>query len=168
MRFSASDTLHFGSFVPSPIVQTPRSTRRPLETLSLEGGSEDVDVPPDVSPQSQPTRRFRLFRGPRERSDSSLSPPSVPRNAFDVLRDGAFKSKQREHGTKQDVRKSAYIEVEAEESDEEAMLGFGGAKGNDDDEGGNEDPNMVVEGLVDDSIIDDTTQAADLVLQKHL
>ena len=91
----------------------------------------------------------------------------VPRNAFDVLRDAASKSK-REREAKKDIGKSEFIEVEAEESDEEAMLGFGGAKRNDDDEGGSEDPNMVVEGLVDDRVLDDATQAADLVLEKHL
>ena len=48
------------------------------------------------------------------------------------------------------------------------MLGFGGAKENDDNEGENEDPNMIVANLVDDTVLDDAAQAADLVLQKHL
>jgi mediator of replication checkpoint protein 1 len=162
--FSAFDTLHFGSFIAS---QTPQSIRKPLETLSLEGRSDDTMF--DDSPRTQPTRRGRLLRErPREHSSASPSPSLVPRNAFDVLRDAASKTKQREHRTKQDLGKSEYVEVEAQESDEEAMLGFGGVKGKDDDDEGGDDPNMVVEGLVDDSVLDATVQAADLVLEKHM
>jgi mediator of replication checkpoint protein 1 len=48
------------------------------------------------------------------------------------------------------------------------MTGFGKAKANDDDDLGDEDPNLVIEGLVDDAILDEKTQAEDLVIQKHL
>jgi hypothetical protein len=91
---SALNTLRLGSFVLSQIVQTPQPIRRPLETLSLEGKSDDT--PPDESPQSKPARSTRLLRErPREHSSTSLNPN--PRNAFDVLLDVDVKTRQGEH-----------------------------------------------------------------------
>jgi len=48
------------------------------------------------------------------------------------------------------------------------MLGFGGTKGDDDEEIGDDDPDAIVEGLVDDAMMDDKAQAADRVLEKHM
>ena len=162
--FSDLNTLHFGSFVSSQIVQTPRSVRRPLETLSLADRSDDILT--EESPQSKSVRSTRLLRErPRGHSSASHSPPRNPRNAFDVLRDAAFKAKGTRHSKETGAKSSEYVEVEAQESDEEAMIGFGGAKANDDDEVGENDPDLVIEGLVDDTIVD---EKADLVLQKHM
>lgn len=117
----------------------------------------------------QSPRRVRLLRE-RPQASSSTSPSSAKksRDAFDVLLDAASRRKQKENRSGQTNGKlSEYVEVEAQESDEEAMLGFGGVKENDDDEGRDEDPGVVVEGLVDDAILDEKTQAKDLVIEKH-
>lgn len=122
----------------------------------------------DDSPEDALFKRGRLLRGRSRNFEASPSPSPVPRNAFDVLRDAAAKGKGKERAPRQRLDKSEFVEAEAQESDEEAMIGFGGTKGDDDDEGGEEDLDAVVEGLVDDTAMDAKAQAANLVLEKHL
>ena len=165
--------FNFGHFIPSqPSQLSPHSIRRPLETLSLESSGADIQF--DESPGNQPSQRGRLRRDrPRHQEGApasiSPSPPPFRQNAFDVLRDAAKgKGRERPAKAKQTIKSSEFVEAEAQESDDEAMFGFGGAKGDDDEEGGDDDPNTIVEGLVDDTVMDEKAQAADLVLEKHM
>lgn len=56
--------------------------------------------------------------------------------------------------------------MEAEESDEDDMFGFGGPKKKEDEEEEDEDENKVIEGLVDDTGMDVETERPDLVQEK--
>lgn len=97
---------------------------------------------------------------------ASLSPsPFKVRNAFTILKD-ASSNQPKTSVTK--ANRSEFIEGEAQESDDEFYVGFGGAsKKQDDDEEEDEDQDAIVEGLVDDAALDDKTLAAALVLEKH-
>lgn len=130
--------------------------RQPLSTLSLE------------SPASSP-RLNRLVKGKgRARTPDVAEPALLPglalsSNAFDKLRKGAEKQQQRE---RRKLEKSEYVEGEAQESDEDEMFGFGMASKDDDNESDEEDPNAVVEGLVDDAHLNAEQLAEDKVLEK--
>lgn len=130
--------------------------RQPLSTLSLE------------SEPSSP-RLNRLVKGKGrartpELSELPLLPGfTVPVNAFDKLRKGAEKQKAREN---KKLEKSEFVEGEAVESDEDEMFGFGPVTKGNDDESDEEDPNAVVEGLVDDTHLTAEQLAEDKILEK--
>jgi mediator of replication checkpoint protein 1 len=94
-------------------------------------------------------------------------------NAFDVL--GKETSRAKGKGKDRDsvvgkmVRKE-WLAEEAEESDEDQAVGFGFIKrktGEDDDEGDNADLDATLPELVDDQQMDEDTEGADKVMEKH-
>ncbi|KDQ64940.1 hypothetical protein JAAARDRAFT_243319 [Jaapia argillacea MUCL 33604] len=143
------------------IIHTQSSSRKPLRTLSETDVFETDD--------SQPRRRIRKRSvsplgddgdlGGGYRSSPSPSPSKRPRDAFTALRRGAERVKSK----KEKLQRSEFVEAEAEESDEDAMFGFGGKKKNNDEESGGEDEDKVVEGLVDDGQVE---ERVDLVMEK--
>lgn len=139
----------------------PLSARPPLRTLSFT-------VSQELSPELQPLRRLR------KRSLSPLeqkfigqvqdSNPVTKLNAFSILGKvltSPSKAQKEKH------EKSEFVAVEAEESDEDDMFGFGGPKRDDNEEEDDNEQDKVVEGLVDDTIMDAQTEAADLVQEKY-
>jgi mediator of replication checkpoint protein 1 len=94
-------------------------------------------------------------------------------NAFDVL--GKVSSKAKDKGKDRDgvigkmVRKE-WLAEEAEESDEDQAVGFGFIKrksGEEDEEGDNADLDATLPELVDDQKMDEDTEGADRVIEKH-
>ena len=137
------------------------SARPPLRTLSFTASQE-------LSPEPQPLRRLR------KRSLSPLEQKALGQNSNAVAKLNAFsilgkvpkplsKAQDKKH------EKSEFVTVEAEESDEDDMFGFGGPKKDDDDDDDDDDneQDKVVEGLVDDTFMDVEIEAADLVQEKH-
>lgn len=147
-------------------VQSQRhlSQRQPLGTLSftstLSSPSED-----------QPLRR--ISKGIRRLSPSP-SPSAISVHGYNdenrpVLGD-AFSIMMQGPSKKADSKKlmrSEYIEGEAQESDDDDMLGFGGRKQDDDEDSEDEDDDGQVDGLVDDAAMDDAVLAADKVQEKY-
>ncbi|KAF9649593.1 hypothetical protein BDM02DRAFT_3268545 [Thelephora ganbajun] len=142
---------------------TPLTTRKPLGTLAVESPPifSDPDDPGSPSP-SKPARRLR-----RRGSDSSapggspLSSHPPKRSAFEILAVVAQKAKE-----KKSLKKSEFVEAEAQESDEDDGFGFK-KKTADDDEGDSDaDDDKPVEGLVDDTVMDEATLAGKLVQEK--
>ena len=134
---------------------TPTTTQRlPLSTLTLQS---------DGGSPSQRNLR-RLVKGKeraRDQEDSLVTSPINNRpSAFTRLLEGA----KRQH---KKLRKSDFIEGEAQESDEDELFGFGGPKKkDDDDESEDDDGNAVVENLFDDTTMDAEQLAEDKVLEK--
>jgi len=125
----------------------------------------DPDEPGSPSPL-KPARRLR-----RRGSDPStpgggvengnpLSALPPKRNAFELLAVGAQKAKE-----KKPLKKSEFVEAEAQESDEDD--GFGFKKKTADDEGDSDADDKPVEGLVDDTIMDEAALAGKLVQEKY-
>ncbi|KAI0921280.1 hypothetical protein AcW2_006301 [Taiwanofungus camphoratus] len=140
----------------------PSSERRPLAAL-------DFDVELDAL-GSQPRMRLNRRRLSPAKSDtserrySSSSPsPSKPKNAFDRLRQS---SRVKFAKTGRKLEKSEFVQGEAEESDDDAMMGFGGLKGNDDEESDDENQDQTLAELVDDTAMDEKTLAHNAVLEK--
>ncbi|KAG1753709.1 MRC1-like domain-containing protein [Suillus paluster] len=143
---------------------TPLSSERaPLRTLSFMATQESSDV--------RPLRRLRRrSTSPLDgktllQDDDSLLPPltisQLPkRNAFEVL-GGHPKS----NAPKRKLEKSEFIATEAVESDEDELIGFGPIK-KDEEEAEDDDDEKIVEGLVDDAVMDVDTERADLVQEK--
>ncbi|KAH7914378.1 MRC1-like domain-containing protein [Hygrophoropsis aurantiaca] len=138
-------------------------SRAPLRTLSFMATQE--------SPEARPLRRLRRrSSSPSEARILNLNPPASPTipkkkhvNALDVLMKPPAYSK----ADKARVEKSAFVAAEAEESDEEDRFGFGGKKDVDDEEeADDDDQDKVVEGLVDDTQMDEDTERPDLVQEK--
>ncbi|KAG2148095.1 MRC1-like domain-containing protein [Suillus clintonianus] len=153
----ASQTL-LGDLIPSSC------ERAPLRTLSFMATQESSDI--------QPLRRLRrrstspLDGKAPVQDDASLLPPLLisqlpKRNAFDVL-GGNPKS----NAPKRKLEKSEFVAAEAEESDEDELIGFGPFKKDDDEEAEDDDDDKIVEGLVDDAAMDVDTEGADLVQEK--
>lgn len=98
--------------------------------------------------------------------DGSLLPPllisQVPkRNVFDVLgRQPTSDAPRRKQ------EKSEFIAAEAVESDDDELIGFGPIKKDEDEEMDDEDDDKVVEGLVDDAVMDAEIERPDLVQEK--
>ncbi|KAF9008800.1 hypothetical protein BDQ17DRAFT_1348959 [Cyathus striatus] len=133
----------------SPGVSGPSfSQRTPLRTLSLATTSEFDS--PEVELK-------RLKKG------GSVSSPRRIQNAFTLLSNGAAVVKRTETRRKL-LEKSEFIESEAEESDEDNIFGF--ARSNDNEGGDDEDQDKTLETLVDDQEMDDSTLAAELVIEK--
>lgn len=134
---------------------SPQLIRYPLETLSLDAKRDQNDEESEL----RPLRRLVRER-PKSLRDSP--PKREQKNALDMLRLGALRVK-RHYGTPMKLMKSEFVEAEAQESDDELLPGFGGVRG-DDDEAENETPDAVVEGLVDDGMVDENLEK---VLEKH-
>ena len=153
----------------SQAVQPPPTTQRlPLSTLSFTGElPESPTQKPGLSRLSRLRRRslssdFGDVVGIPSRK-RSVSPSPLPKpNAFSVLLENAQKAKRR-----QKLEKSEFVEGEAVESDDDEMFGFGPRRKQDDEESDNDDPEAVVENLVDDAQIDADALAEDKVLEKH-
>ena len=139
----------------------PFSARAPLRTLSFT-------VSQELSPELQPLRRLRR-RSPSPLEQKFLgqnSNPVAKLNAFSIL-GKTTKPPSKAQKEKHEKSKSEFVAVEAEESDEDEMFGFGGPKKGDDEEEDDNEQDKVVEGLVDDAVMNAETEAADLVLEKH-
>lgn len=107
----------------------------------------------------------------RKRSPSPLEQKTLGQDSNPVAKLNAFSilgkvAKPPSKAQKEKHEKSEFVAVEAEESDEDDMFGFGGPKRDDDEEDDNEQ-DKIVEGLVDDVVMDAETEAADLVQEKH-
>lgn len=134
------------------------STRLPLRTLSFTASRE-------LSPEPQPLRRLRK-RSPSPLEQKVLGQngnPATKLNAFSIL-GKVPKPSPMAQNKKYD--KSEFVAVEAEESDEDDMFGFGGGK-KDDDEEQDKEQDKDVEGLVDDTFMDAEAEAAELVQEKY-
>lgn len=147
----------------SPAVQAAMSAlkstvkkRTPLGTLAL---AMDQD---EESDSERPRRLHKRTSSP-EPGRSSMSPSPVKRrNAFDDLlgrRPGRIQAPKF-------PKKSAFIEGEAEESDEDAGFGFGVIKKDDEEELDGEDQDKILEELVDDAEMDEDTLNELKVLEK--
>lgn len=100
------------------------------------------------------------------KSSPSASPTPTKRpvkNAFEVLTKAA---KVKSDRPKQKLQKSEFVENEAQESDDDEMLGFGTGRKDDEDEEDGEDLDKTLETLVDDRDMDEETVAAQLVMEK--
>lgn len=131
--------------------------RQPLSTLSFT--SEETPSLPRLS---------RLRKG-KDRAispidggnDSDIEP--MTSNAFTKLLQAAKNQNKKE---KKKLGKSEFIEGEAQESDEDELLGFGGGKKYDEEDSDDDDPDAVVENLVDDATMNAEQLAEDKVLEK--
>ncbi|KAI0832501.1 hypothetical protein BC628DRAFT_1346937 [Trametes gibbosa] len=133
------------------------SVRKPLAPLLAEGPEDDDDDNNDV-----PRRRLRKRDTSRSPLRPSFASPSKPKNAFDLL------GRRRPSPKAKKLAKSAYIQGEAEESDEDAAIGFGPRKQDDDDEEDDDDAqDQPLPDLVDDKEMDDATLGEQLVMEKH-
>lgn len=169
-----AEQYHIKSFPRSPLLSSqtllgdlipPSTERAPLQTLSFKGQES-----PDVRPLHRLRRRSSspLERKTAVQDDGTLLPPlpllisQLPkRNAFNVL-GGHPKS----DAPKRKLEKSEFVAAEAEESDEDELIGFGPIQKDDDEEAEDDDDEKIVEGLVDDAVMDVETEAADLVQEK--
>ncbi|KAI0638262.1 MRC1-like domain-containing protein [Trametes polyzona] len=145
--------LHLSS--PSTLLSSVRKPLAPLLTQDPDDDDDDDDVP-----------RGRLGRlRKRDRSptpDQPLVHLPRPKNAFELLERRPTSPKG-----KKPVR-SAFVEGEAEESDEDAAFGFGGKRDDDDEEEEDDDAqDQPLPDLVDDKEMDEKTLAEDLILEKH-
>lgn len=132
-------------------------------SLTPMDDSEETTI---VYEKSPPVKLTRLRKERPQDRAASLSPSALKeRNAFTVLKDAGI-NRPNQRVTK--TMRSEFIEGEAQESDDEFYVGFGGMnKKQDDDEEEDEDHDAIVEGLVDDAALDDKTLAAAVVLEKH-
>lgn len=98
------------------------------------------------------------------RSTPSPSPIKKSITAFDEMLKAAREEKA---GKKKKLEKSNFVEAEAEESDDDDQFGFGKYRKKDDgEEEEGDEQDKTLEGLVDDTEMDDATMAADKVLEK--
>ncbi|KAI1796307.1 hypothetical protein LXA43DRAFT_1090374 [Ganoderma leucocontextum] len=125
------------------------SVRKPLAPILSQDPDED-DVP---------TRKRLHKRAVSVSPERALASAPKLRSAFDVL--GKRTSPKR----KRPLR-SAFVEGEAEESDDEAAFGFGAKKPEDEEEEDGEDQDQHLEGLVDDKEMDAETLGEAAVLEK--
>lgn len=86
------------------------------------------------------------------------------RNAFGLL--GRKQDKLKAPKFTKKFQKSAFIEGEAEESDEDAGFGFGLIKKKDEEELDGEEQDEMLEELVDDAAMDEDTLAEEKVMEK--
>lgn len=143
----------------STLVRT--GPRKPLGELSF---SEDLEH--EGSPRLTRIKKRRLSLDDKDddmgnRSSPSLSPAKP--NAFDELMRGRSTTPKRAKR----LDKSAFVEGEAEESDDDAMFGFGVRKQKDDEEDADgEDQDATLAELVDDAVMDDAVLNEAKVLEK--
>lgn len=137
--------------------------RRPLGPIDLEEIPETPEVPRrrlkkrDASP-AESERSDRLSASP---TPSKIKKAAKASHSWSIFEQPKPAKPARKLG------KSEFIEGEAEESDDDAMMGFGGPtrdKGDEEDDG--EDQDQTLTELVDDAQMDDETLGADKVLEK--
>ncbi|KAF4619463.1 hypothetical protein D9613_005412 [Agrocybe pediades] len=132
--------------------------RTPLRTLSMSTGYPE-------SPESG-LRRLRRRDMTPPMNDQAMDGATQSLNAFDILRKGAHKVKQRE--TLKDRKDLAeFFEDEAAESDEEDTFGFRKVKTGEDEEDG-EDLDQSLPELMDDKEIDEKVVAPELIHEKYM
>ncbi|CAE6448505.1 unnamed protein product [Rhizoctonia solani] len=138
--------------------QEPSST--PLATTSLGTPS------PGTSP-SRPLQRIR--RGAPSAHESTPEPEPTPTPIPSVLDRlmATQREKQKKEKRKSKPSKSEFVEGEAAESDDE-YEGFGLRSKDDEGEEGDSDDDRHVEGLVDDQVMDEDTEAAAQVQAKFM
>lgn len=146
-----------GTQVYAQIQSESLSSRAPLRTLSFTASQE-------LSPEPQPLRRLRKRSPSPLEQKSQNSNPAARLNAFSIL-GKAHRPVSKVQDKKPE--KSEFVAVEAEESDEDDVFGFGGPKKDDGEEENDDEQDKVVEGLVDDMPMDAETEAADLVQEKY-
>ncbi|KAJ7162546.1 hypothetical protein C8R43DRAFT_1123248 [Mycena crocata] len=152
----SSPTQHEGQFL------GPGSAlRRPLRTLSLTESEFDA---PEKSPLRRLARRNNTSASARSSSSPSPTRARGPTNAFDLLR--REKIGIRAPRPRKPLEKSEFVAEEAQESDDDEMLGFG-HKGEDGDEEDGEDMDRTLETLVDDKEMDATAVAEARVREKY-
>ncbi|KAF8211462.1 hypothetical protein K438DRAFT_1807341 [Mycena galopus ATCC 62051] len=133
--------------------------RRPLRTLSLTE-STDFD-PPARSPMRRLAKRTET-PPPSNNSSPSASPAvRVKKNAFDILQ-----KREVPRPPKRPLEKSEFVAEEAQESDDDEMMAFGGRTRDDGEEEDGEDLDRTLETLVDDKEMDEATVGAARVLEK--
>ncbi|OCH87897.1 hypothetical protein OBBRIDRAFT_795748 [Obba rivulosa] len=161
-RLSVTQTSSTSQMSPTKD-EAPVLQRQPLEPLDL-----DVDA---SLVESEPRRRLmkRQTTPPThtvDRKDTPSPSPSRPRIAFDRLA-GHSRPERGKLSKVGKLEKSEFIEGEAEESDDDAMVGFGIRKPVDDDgENDGEDQDQILTELMDDAAMDERTLAAQAVLEK--
>ncbi|KZT12783.1 uncharacterized protein LAESUDRAFT_719092 [Laetiporus sulphureus 93-53] len=144
--------------------QPPPPIRQPLVAIDADVEMDGVDELP----------RRRLFRreiSPFQREDSqdlnsSSSKPSKTRNAFDLMKLASRGAQRKTEKVKKTLVKSDFIEGEAEESDDDALMGFGGRKEDEDEDDEDENQNQTLAELVDDRAMDEKMLAEEAVLEK--
>ncbi|KAH9947256.1 MRC1-like domain-containing protein [Amylocystis lapponica] len=145
----------------TPSSSVPRTLqRRPLGPIDLEEVPETPEVP------RRRLKKREVSPAESEKSDQSSSSPShTPSKA----KTGKAPLPWSVFGQVKPVKKlekSVFIEGEAEESDDDAMVGFGGPKRDDGEEENGEDQDRTLAELVDDAVMDEDTLAAGAVLEK--
>ncbi|QRW05117.1 Serine/arginine repetitive matrix protein [Ceratobasidium sp. AG-Ba] len=146
-----------------------------LEPRSTPISSTQVGTPsPLASPTGSTITRRRITRKgpaapePEERENENVPLAKIP-SLYDKLmnrsQDGNLKDKDKKK--KKRLEKSEFIEGEAAESDDE-YEGFRPRARGDDDEEGEEGEEQHVEGLVDDTAIDEQTENVADVQAKYL
>ncbi|KAH8986291.1 hypothetical protein EDB92DRAFT_2116431 [Lactarius akahatsu] len=185
----ALGTTHSGTATSSPL-----AARQPLSTLAETSPVSSVGREPlrrlrraQTSPEAPVTGSARRYAYPRGQSLSPSPSPSPAkakggagpaammmqgRTAFSELMLGAKTAVHREGEKAKAKKRSEFVEDQAVESDEDDMLGFGGARkkngGDEDEEGDEQDVDGVVKDLVDDAQMDESALAKSKVLEKHL
>ncbi|KAJ7122761.1 hypothetical protein C8R44DRAFT_875967 [Mycena epipterygia] len=158
---SPSQAASFSGTQRSGLLDPQSSLRRPLRTLSL---TESVELDaPEPSPLRRLTKRTRTPSPRSNRSSPSPSPAMRTKDAFEMLR--RDKLGIRAPRPKKPLEKSEYVAEEAQESDDDEMLGLG--KRDDGEEEDGEDMDQTLVTLVDDQEIDEETLAAARVLEKY-
>ncbi|KAL6309572.1 MRC1-like domain-containing protein [Sparassis latifolia] len=136
-----------------------------LSTLSRSRDGLDSDEF-EILAEHPSTRLMKRRELPHSRRSSPSPSPQRPRmvNAFDLLRRRPRSPTLKGH---RKLGPSEFIEGEAEESDEDAMLGFGGHRRNDDDaEESDDNQDQTLAELVDDTVLDKDILAEHAVLEK--
>ena len=153
---------------PSERSEAQSPQRRPLRTISLEKNNDSGSL----GPLQRLHKRATTPLSPLAKADqwqARLSPsPVLPKrlvkNAFEVM-SSATKRKAEEARPK--LQLSELVENEAQESDDDEMLGFGLRNKEDNDEEDGEDLDKTLEALVDDRAMGEDEVGADLVLEKY-
>ncbi|KAJ6510156.1 hypothetical protein C8R47DRAFT_1096888 [Mycena vitilis] len=156
---SPSQARSFFGTQNSGLLDPQSSLRRPLRTLSLTESVELDEL--DRSPLRRLAKRTRTPSPKSTRSSPSPSRALRAKNAFDLLRRDTLRMAPR---PKKPLDKSEFVAEEAQESDDDEMLGFG--KRDDGEEEDGEDMDRTLETLVDDKEMDEDMVAADRVLEK--
>ncbi|KAJ7873298.1 hypothetical protein B0H14DRAFT_2720115 [Mycena olivaceomarginata] len=143
---------------PATAVDTS-GTQETFRTLSFTK-AVPLERSPERSPLVRLAKRTRT-PPPRSKSPSPSNSPTlhIKKNAFDVLRQQAPRPKQV-------LKKSEFVAEEAQESDDDEMVAFGGKQKDDDGEEDGEDLDRTLETLVDDQEMGEDVVAADRVLEK--
>lgn len=149
------------------LLKSTAKERQPLGTiaLALDDDQDSDDGRPRRLKKRGSTPELDDVH-PRGKYRSSTSPsPVKARNAFEVL--GRKQEKLKAPKFTRKLQKSAYIQGEAEESDEDAGFGFGLInKKDDEEESDGEEQDKMIDGLVDDAVMDDDTLAEEKVYEK--